>query len=430
MTTPPTSLFRFISGAAIGGLALASFSLVSCDKLGLPTDPGSAMGAAANCPDVSSVSAVLKIDWAKEFGLEVNAAGTIGAGVRAAVELDAFAADLDAKLILGCGGLARDLGKGGTFETGKQACTVAMEAMAEIKAKFGGSARITLDIQPPRCRASIDAMASCVAECDVDVDPGSIEVSCEPGKLSGTCDAQCSGRCDFTAAAKCEGTCEGSCNASFKGSCGGECSGTCDGKKASGASCAGKCEGSCSAMAEGSCGGQCEGSCQLAAAGECKGSCTGECSVEMKAPSCEGEIEPPKASAECNAACETEVQAEVKCEPAQVAIRVEGAANAEAVATYVAAMKKNLPLVLEIAIGMKDQALGIAGNVKVVVQGVQGTIKTMKSSPAVGARLTACVGAPFKAAISGAASIKANVSVSVDVQASASASGSASGSAG
>ncbi|MCH9687637.1 MAG: hypothetical protein K0V04_39775 [Deltaproteobacteria bacterium] len=429
MQTPRSLLSRAVLGTALVGLPFASLALVSCDKLGLPTDPGSVMSAAANCPDVSSVGAIVKIDWAAEFGLDAAIAGSVGAGVRAAVELEGFAGTLDAKLIAACGGLAADLGKGGEFKTGGDACKAAMSAMGEIKAKIGASAKLSLAVEPPRCSASIDAMASCVAECDASVEPGSVTVECEPGKLSGSCEAECSGRCDMSAAAKCSGTCEGSCSANFSGSCGGECKGKCDGKSSSGGSCAGKCEGSCSALAEGSCGGQCEGSCQMSASAKCEGTCTGECSVEMKAPKCEGEIEPPKASAECNAACETQVQADVQCTPGKVALIIEGAADMQAAATYRAAIEKNLPAVLEIAVGMKDQALGVAGNVKAVVGGVQASIKTLKSAPEIGARLTACVGAPFKAAFDAAASVKANVNVSVEVQASVSASASAGGSA-
>jgi hypothetical protein len=85
--------------------------------------------------------------------------------------------------------------------------------------------------------------------------------------------------------------------------------------------------------------------------------------------------------------------------------------------------------VLEIAVGMKDQALGVAADVKAVVAGVEGTIKTLKAAPEIGARLSACVAMPFKAAFDAAASIKANVDVSVQVQASVTASASASGSA-
>lgn len=430
MTSSPSLLSRLVLGLAVLGPAAATLSLSSCDKLGVSADPGAIASAAAHCPDVGSVSAIMKIDWAKEFGIDASVAGTVQAGVRAAVELKGFAGELDAKLVTACGNLARDLGKDGKFESGGQACKAAMDAIAEIKGKLGASAKITLEFEPPRCRASLDAMADCVAECDASVEPGKVDVQCEPGKLSGTCEAQCSGRCDLSAAAKCEGTCEGSCSASFSGSCGGLCKGTCDGKKSDGASCAGKCVGSCSALAEGTCGGQCDGSCEMKAAGQCNGTCTGSCSTEMKAPSCEGEIEPPKASAECNAACETHVQAEVKCEPARVALVVQGSADAQLAATFRAAIERNLPAVLEIAVGMKDQALGVAGDVKAVVGGVEATIKSLKSAPEIGARLGACVAMPFKAAFDAAASIKANVDVSVQVQASVTASASASGSAG
>jgi hypothetical protein len=430
MTSSPKSSTRFVIGAAILVPALAALSLSSCDKIGIDsTSPGGIASAAANCPDVSSVSAIMKIDWAKEFGIDASAAGSVKAGVRAAVELQGFAADIDAKLLTACGNLARDLGKEGKYENGGEACKAAMDVIAEVKGKLGASAKIALEIEPPRCRASIDAMADCVAECDANVEPGKVDVQCEPGKLSGTCDAQCTGRCDLTAAAQCSGTCEGSCSANFSGSCGGQCKGTCDGKKSEGASCTGKCVGSCSALAEGTCGGQCDGSCEMKAAGQCNGQCTGSCSTEMKAPTCEGEIEPPKASAECNAACETEVQADVKCEPARVALVVQGSADAQLAATFRAAVERNLPAILEIAVGMKDQALGVAGDVKAVVGGVEATIKSLKSAPEVGARLTACVAMPFKAAFDAAASIKANVDVSVNVQASVTASASGSGSA-
>lgn len=422
---------RLVAGAALVGLPLASLSLVSCDKLGLPSTPGGAMEAAADCPDLSSVSAVLKIDWAKEFGIDVEAAARVRAGVQASLELRNLAATVDAKLVTACGGLARDLGAGGNFKTGEEACKAASKAMADIKAKMGGNLKISLAVQPPHCRASIDAMADCVAECDASVEPGSVEVTCEKGKLSGTCEAECTGRCDLSAAAKCEGTCQGSCNASFTGSCGGECSGKCDGQAMQGGSCAGRCEGTCSANAEGSCGGQCSGSCEMSASGQCSGTCTGECSVEMKAPSCEGEITPPKASAECNAACEARVDAEIECVPAQVSINVDGAADVKAAATYAAAIRKHLPLLLEVAIGMKEPAMSASAHVEAVVGGAKATIRSL-DVPSAGARLSACVAAPFQAAFDAAASLKANVSVSVEVQASvsASASGSASGSAG
>jgi len=408
------------------GTICGLFVGTSCD-LGSAV-PGDIAKVAGGCPDVTSIEAIASIDFVKEFGLDVATAGQIKGGLQASAQLEAFAGKLDADLAAACGGLATDLGKPGDYKKGPDACKAAIAAMGEIKAKIGASAKISLAIEPPRCSASLDAMAECVGKCDASVDPGSLEVKCEPGKLSGSCEAECSGTCQMEAAAKCEGTCQGSCDAKFSGTCGGECNGKCNGKTQKGGACSGKCEGKCSAQAEGSCGGSCSGSCKLKAAAKCSGTCTGDCSVAMKAPKCEGKVEPPKASAECNASCETEVSAKLECTPAKVSLVIEGGADAAAVAQFKAAIEKNLPAVLKIAIGMKDSAMSVAGNVKAVIGGVQKVVVKLKSDPKIGARLTACVAAPFKGAIDAAASVTANVDVSVEVKASASAS--ASGSAG
>jgi hypothetical protein len=136
-------------------------------------------------------------------------------------------------------------------------------------------------------------------------------------------------------------------------------------------------------------------------------------------------------SAECKASCDAKVNGKLECTPAKVALKVEGAADAAVTAKYKAAIEKNLPAILKIAIGMKDRAASISANVQGVVEGAQGAVKVAASgSPMMGAALTACVAAPFKGALDAAASIKANVNVSVDVKASAEAHGSASGKAG
>lgn len=420
------STLRFLVLGAFCGLFVGT----SCDLASAV--PGDLAKAAGGCPDVSSLEAIASIDFAKEFGLEVKVGAQIKGGLEAAAQLKGFAGKLDADLAAACGGLATDLGKPGEYTKGPEACKAAIAAMGEIRGKLGGSAKITLHIEPPRCSASLDAMAQCVGSCDASVDPGSLEVKCEPGKLSGSCEAECSGTCSMDVAAKCEGTCKGSCDAKFSGTCGGACNGKCNGKTSKGATCNGKCEGKCSAQAEGSCGGSCSGSCALKAAATCSGTCSGDCSVKMKAPQCDGKIEPPKASAECNAKCDADMSAKLECTPAKVSLHIEGGADATLVAQYKGALEKHLPMVLKIAIGMKDQAIGVAGNVKAVIGGVQKTVVSLKSNPQVGARLTACVTAPFKAAIDAAASITANVDVSIEVKASASASasGSAGGSAG
>ena len=378
-----TTLRSLVLGAVCG-----LFVGTSCD-IGSAV-PGDLAKAAAGCPDISSIEAITKIDFAAEFGVDAKIGGEIKGGLEAAALLKGFADKLDADLVAACGGLATDLGKPGDYKKGPDACKAAISAMGDIRGKLGGSAKIALQIEPPRCSASLDV------------------------------------------AAKCDGTCKGSCDAKFSGTCGGECNGKCNGKSMKGGTCSGKCEGKCSAQAEGTCGGSCSGSCAMKAAGKCSGTCSGDCSVKMKAPQCDGKIEPPKASAECNAKCEADISAKLECTPAKVGVRIEGGADAALVAQYKGALEKHLPAVLKIAIGMKDQAIGVAGNIKAVVGGVQKTVVSLKSDPKVGARLTACVAAPFKAAIDAAASVTANVDVSIEVKASASASasGSAGGSAG
>jgi hypothetical protein len=406
------------------------WGVFACDLAGTPVDPGAVAGAAAGCPDLGSAAAAAKVDWAGMFELEAKKAAKIRSGVVAALELKALSGQIDADLRTACGGIAKDLTGATEFKNGKEACDAAIKALGDARAEIGANAKLAVDIVPPRCSASLDAYANCVAECEVDVEPGSVKVECEGGELVGRCDAECTGTCHMAAAAKCEGTCEGSCSAQFSGSCGGSCTGKCDGKSMNGGSCAGKCEGSCSAQASGSCGGNCEGSCKLSGSAKCSGECQGSCSVDFEAPRCTGEVKPPQASAECQASCDAKVSAKLECEPAQIAVRIEGSADAQAAIKYKATLERNLPKILKVAVGMKDQALKAAANVKVVVEGLKSVVASLKGAGTAGARLAACVAAPFQAALQAAASIKVNVEVSVEVQASASASGSASGSAG
>jgi hypothetical protein len=411
--------------------ALVAPFIINCGAV--PNVPGAPGLPDTSCPDFSSADAVEKVDFAATFKLQADVGAKLKAGVQASEEIQAFAGKLDADLKDACGGLAKDLGDKGDYKTGDEACKAAIKVMGEVKAKFGANAKIALDITPPRCDADMNVMTDCAAKCDVSATPGSVKAECEPGKLTGSCDAQCSGSCDLSASAKCDGTCEGSCDATFKGSCGGNCNGKCDGKTSSGAVCNGTCDGKCDAKASGSCGGKCGGTCKLKAAAKCDGTCSGSCTAEMKAPKCSGEVTPPKMSGECKAHCDAKVNANLTCKPASVTLRIEGAADATAAATYKGAIEKNLPGVLKIAEGMAKQATEVAGNIEAVVGGLQAGASGMakaSSDPIAAGKLVGCVTAPFKGALDAAASVKTNVSVSVDVKASASASGSAGGKAG
>jgi hypothetical protein len=407
-------------------LGFAAPVLTNCGGAALPGGaavPGGLPGAGGACPDISSVEAIEKADFAGAFQLDATAAGQVKAVLGAATELKDFAGSVDADLKKGCSGLAADLGEPGNFESGESACKAALKAMTDVKAKLGGSFRVQLEIKPPECRASLDAYADCAGHCDANIKPGEAKVECEPGKLSGSCSAQCSGSCDLSAAAKCDGSCSGSCDAQMKGSCGGKCNGKCDGKTSSGASCAGTCEGQCDAQVEGSCSGKCGGSCKLKASASCSGTCTGSCSAQMQAPKCTGEMKPPQMSADCKAKCDAKVSAHAECTPAAIGVKIEGASDAQLAIKYKNALEKNLPLLLKVAMGIGDRGIKMGETVGKVAADLSGNVGALaKGGPLAVAKLTGCVGERLKGAADGAASLKANISVSVDVKASASAS--------
>jgi hypothetical protein len=411
-------------------LGFASPLLTNCGG-GMGSVAGGAglPGAGSSCPDLSSADAIEKADFVGAFQIDAAAAGKLKAGLSATADLKEFAASVDGDLKKACTGLATDLGATGTFDTGEAACKAAIKAMGDVKAKMGAKFAVKLEIKPPECHASIDAYADCAGHCDASIKPGEAKVECEPGKLSGTCSAQCSGSCDLSAAAKCDGACSGSCDANMKGSCGGKCNGKCDGKASSGASCAGTCEGKCDAQIQGSCSGSCGGSCKLKASGSCKGTCNGGCTAQMEAPKCNGQLKPPQMSADCKAKCDAKVTAKAECTPAAVGVKITGSSDAQAALTYKAALEKNLPLILKVAIGVGDRGAKMAEVVEKSVADLSGSVGAMaKGGPLAVAKLTGCVVSPLKGAADGAASLKANVSVSVDVKVSASASASASAS--
>ncbi|MEM9693803.1 MAG: hypothetical protein AAGA56_14740 [Myxococcota bacterium] len=214
---------------------------------------------------------------------------------------------------------------------------------ARIAANVEGG--LTVDFQEPRCEANIDIAARAAAECDVNVDPGAVNVSCEGscqidasaqadcsamGTLScrgpvAQCEGSCSGSCNLEVAAMCEGTCNGTCNGdcSLEGA-DGSCQGTCDGT----------CQGSCELAAGGSCEGTCEGTCEFEAP-SCEGGLEARCEASAEANiecqgSCEGEVRPPEVSAECQATVEAKAEASIECRPPSLEINYQFAANLDA----------------------------------------------------------------------------------------------------
>jgi len=186
------------------------------------------------------------------------------------------------------------------------------------------SASVTFNVtyEPPECKAQVDVVASAAAECDVNVDPGSVEVTCQ-GSCEGTCRASCTGECRMpTVDAACSGACHGSCSvdvsAACYGTCHGSCSGACSATDTEGqcaGSCDGTCTGRCEANVEGSCSGTCSGECTVTAdPGGCNGRCEGQCQGHCEG-SCSGTVDPPEVSADCEAQVQAKAEASVECEP-------------------------------------------------------------------------------------------------------------------
>lgn len=261
----------------------------------------------------------------------------------------------------------------------KAYCDLAVKAIGTVK----GSGSITIVAEAPRCEASVSAKANCQAKCDVS---GKCDIKANPPKCTGgKLQVSCKGSCTAEAGATvqctggCTGTCQGSCTVQTGGvECAGRCNGTCKGAAQGGTG-----EG---ITASGECKGTCEGTCEVTAPGaQCSGSCSGSCSAECKAEAnasvkcdgkCEGDFEPIsceggkleggcQVDAKCDANCDASVKAKAECSPPRLAIRVEGAANAQ---LLIDTLEANLPLVLQVK-GRIQGAVEIGGTVSGNISG-------------------------------------------------------------
>jgi hypothetical protein len=322
--------------------------------------------------------------------------------------LVAVSAEMKAAIAVSCAKIATDLGATDVPDVSKpetltdddlqKACDA---ATLKLDAELQAGAEISLEIVGGECHVNASAQLSCEASCSVEggCDPGSIDIRCEPGELSGSCEAECQGSCTVTSGSvSCEGGCSGTC----QGDCSGECA-TTDG----GGKCAGKCEGTCK--------GECTGTCEVVPpSAKCEGSCKGGCSIAYKAPQCEGELKPPSCdiNAECKGGCNAQGQLDAECTPPKIKVTVTGGANGNLAAT----LEANLP---EIFLAFKVQGglfLDAAAYVAETAVDVAGAVITIPACVLVfGADLATKFGA----------SVEASVSVSVSVEASASVGGKA-----
>ncbi len=320
-------------------------------------------------------------------------------------------ASLRGNIALSCANIAKDLGQANVPDVGadgsaatddslKEACNL---ATAALDAEFAAGVKVSLAIEGGKCSIDAEAQLSCEASCSAEgtCDPGSVEVRCEPGELSGSCSAECTGSCTVTTGSV---ACAGSCG----GTCAGDCSGMCAAKDAQG-KCAGKCEGSCM--------GQCTGTCEVVPpSAQCEGSCKGGCSVAITAPKCEAALEPPSCDidVDCKGGCDATGKLEATCEAPKVKVFVEGSASANLQST----LEANLP---NIFLAAETQGKLVVDAAAYVAETGLDVVTSAVAIPACIASVGADIAAKFEAAAT------ASVSVSVSVSASASVGGKASG---
>jgi hypothetical protein len=263
-------------------------------------------------------------------------------------------------------------------------CKSAVTAIATFKAKAGGT--LTLDVQPPKCEASISAKANCQAQCsgsakcDLKANPpkctgGSLEVACK-----GECKVKASGSVSCTG--KCEGSCSGSCTAEGGVECAGKCEGTCEASASGGGTgiqadgtCNGVCKGSCSVTApSATCEGSCQGSCNASCTGtaEASAKCDGECVADYEPISCTGgKLEGGcQVEAKCDANCDASVSAKAECTPPSINVAFSGAADVQAAGKLQAVFEANLGLIFAFQArleGMAQLTGTIGGNADVIV---------------------------------------------------------------
>lgn len=305
------------------GLTMGALStLTGCDEVAEQCNLG--------CPD----------DGFAEGNASISGIASVDAFFGAAIDVNAAMADLDAKLRAELDGIAVSVG----LEPGAGGAQISAALRAQIEANVSGG--LSIDYQPPKCEASVEASFAAAAECDVDVEPGTasfqcygsceaeagVEVDCGASAqlvCTGTapnleCSGTCTGECavDLSVAGSCEGTCKGSCSAfgdtqGFEGRCDGMCTGECVLELEAGASCEGRCEGTCEYTPP-------EAQCDATAEAKCEA--MGNASIECEA-GCEGEFDPPQVSAECEATVEAKASASVSCTPPALAINYTFAAG-------------------------------------------------------------------------------------------------------
>ena len=403
MNTLRNRILTFLSVTSLA--AVASTSITACDD-----GDGSGNGFVDNLKEQCGL--VCPVDGVAQGNASISGIASVDSFFGATIEVQNAALQIRNSMQAELRGLAAALKIEGaaSMEMGALATEIKARIEAEVAAKLEGG--LTVKYAAPKCEADVELAVKASADCDVDVDPGSVEVSCQGSceidasveaqaecSASGTlkceatapgieCMGSCSGTCQLEVAAACEGSCSGTCSGSCSACIGGECETDGSGAVTNCAgTCSGMCQGSCEMSAGGSCSGKCEGSCEYTPpSGSCEAGASVKCEamanasldVECKGK-CEGTIEPPMVKAECQASVDAKAKANVQCTPPQLEIEYKFAAGVDAngaaefralmnvLRTRFAAMiaiEGKLKGVLTAAQSLSAQAGGLIGNVK------------------------------------------------------------------
>lgn len=320
-----------------------------------------------------------------DFGANHQAA-KLEAFFRATTRFQEAAFEAQTELVAACRSTGLALGMSDAELSGdlRTVCAAAQDRLASELSALRAGHTVRVQAQPPHCEVSVDAYGQCMAECEAQVDPGAVEMTCEGGELRGQCDAECQGSCAVEVAGLCAGRCEGSC------------AGTCSAYAADG-TCSGPCEGSC------------QGRCVVSAQASCAGECRGNCSVAYRDPYCTGRVRRPSASARCRASCDARIEADARCSPGQLDIVVEGGLDAEQearLARVQRAMREGVPAV--VALRERVQRLQQSG-----AEIVRLAPEIPQAAMAVSLGAVACATTAAAAAAEASASLTVSVEVSV-----------------
>ncbi|MBX3234331.1 MAG: hypothetical protein KIT84_21700 [Labilithrix sp.] len=401
---------RLLLGSFGAGVVL----VLSC---GSPPAKPPVVPVSDRCPDITKADDVAAFDFVQEHALSRAAADRMKAAILAGLEVEALAEKLDADLGIACAQIVHDLGKGGDYHSGLEACTAAVKAVQEARAKLGPKTQTQLVVRKPMCLVDASLVTKCASLCDSSVPSEKAKSEC--AESAGRCDGDCEGGCEPKGPASCGGTCEGTCEGTIKGTCGGRCTGTCDGKKVNGP-CLGVCAGTCASAVEAECKGLCNGTCRLTKAGICgDGVCAGKCTVELADPKCAGEFSPPAVSAECRARCDLAVMNKTECGLPQVGYLVVSPSAKDAEAMK-AAIDKAFPALLKILAELGPQGAARVQKAQQLIDAARASFKEIARSggnaPAAEAQLRKCFEEPFKKAVAAAAAAKSSIDQATGVR--------------